>query len=77
MRVVIDTNVLVSWLISKGDTIQVLRHAWETGRFIMLVSDELIAELELTRFSGSSGISVQEAVRCAVLATMTLYFTRP
>lgn len=45
MRVVIDTNVLVSWLISKSDTMQGLRQAWETGRFTLLVSDELIAEL--------------------------------
>lgn len=45
MRVVIDTNVLVSWLISKSDTMQGLRHAWETGRFTLLVSDELISEL--------------------------------
>jgi predicted nucleic acid-binding protein len=44
MRVVMDTNVLFS-LAMGGQRLQPIRNAWETGRFTVLVSEELLAEL--------------------------------
>lgn len=45
MRVVLDTNVLVS-LALRSRAMRPLREGWEDGRFVVLTSTELIDELE-------------------------------
>ncbi len=46
LRVVIDTNLFVSGLLSKQGQPFVLLEAWRAQRFILLMSDEQRAELE-------------------------------
>ncbi|HKV24689.1 MAG TPA: putative toxin-antitoxin system toxin component, PIN family [Candidatus Acidoferrum sp.] len=48
MRVVLDTNVLVSALISPRGHPAAIYDAWEEGRFILLTSAELLDELGAT-----------------------------
>ncbi len=44
MRVVIDTNVIVSALISPGGTPRLIVRHWEAGRFSLVVSNDLLTE---------------------------------
>jgi uncharacterized protein len=44
MRVLLDTNVLVSALL-EGTRLNSLRHAWKQGRLTLVGSDALLAEL--------------------------------
>lgn len=46
MRVAIDANVLISFLISKGETIASLFNAWEKGIFTVLVSNDILDEFD-------------------------------
>lgn len=64
LRAVIDTNVLASWLMSTQGTMQVLRDAWEAGRFTMLTNDALLTELNdvLKRPNLQRFLPKQEAV---------------
>lgn len=48
MRVVLDTNVLISALISPAGTPAAIYNAWEDGTFTLLVCAEQIAELRAT-----------------------------
>ena len=45
MRVVLDTSVLVSFLLTRGRVISAIIKQWETGRLEVIVSPQLIAEL--------------------------------
>lgn len=45
MRVVLDTSVLVSFLLTRGRVISAIIEQWETGRLEVIVSPQLIAEL--------------------------------
>lgn len=45
MRVVLDTNLLVSYLLTQGETISGIIDAWEQERFVVLVSPAMLAEL--------------------------------
>jgi len=45
MRVVLDTNVLVSFLLTRGRVISVIMEQWETGGLEVVVSPQIIAEL--------------------------------
>lgn len=45
MRIVLDTNVLVSALITKGTPPDLLYQAWESGAFELVTSDSQLAEL--------------------------------
>ena len=45
MRIVLDTNVLVSALITKGTPPDLLYRAWDAGAFELVTSDVQIAEL--------------------------------
>lgn len=45
MRVVLDTNVLVSALITKGTPPDLLYQAWSTGWFDLVTSERQLAEL--------------------------------
>lgn len=46
MRVVIDTNLLVAYLLTKGPTLSQLIDQWEAGKFVLLTSTALLAELK-------------------------------
>lgn len=52
MRVVLDANVLVSFLLTCGPTISGILKGWENKKFTLLVSKEIILEVEevLARF---------------------------
>lgn len=45
MRIVFDTNVLVSMALAKSEPFRAMRQAWREGQFHVLVSPELRAEL--------------------------------
>lgn len=46
MRVVFDTNVLVSMAFAKSEPFRAMRRAWREGRFHVLISPELRTEVE-------------------------------
>lgn len=48
MRVVLDTNVLISALLSPGGVPAVVYNAWIEGRFTLLTSRAQLAELKTT-----------------------------
>jgi putative PIN family toxin of toxin-antitoxin system len=48
MRVVLDTNILVSALLIQTGNPAVIYRAWREGRFILLTSTELLDELRAT-----------------------------
>lgn len=55
MRVVLDTNVLVSALLFRGGQLAWIRDAWQAARFVMLVdhdcADELVRVLGYPKFA--------------------------
>lgn len=76
MRAVLDTNVLISALLSPtGPPAQLLRE-WLAGRFELIVSDKLLAELEraLAYPKLSRAVTVDE--RAAVLGYLRRHATR-
>jgi putative PIN family toxin of toxin-antitoxin system len=75
IRAVVDTNVLVSGLLSaRGNSRQII-NAWLAGRFVMLASSEIIAEalrvLEYSEIRSRISIS-QETLTDFRLALVTL-----
>ena len=48
MRVVLDTNVLVAFLLTRGRTISTILDGWERGDFDLLTSPRLTAEVRRT-----------------------------
>lgn len=46
MRVVIDTNLLVAYLLTQGDTLSRLIDHWAVGDFELLTSPALLSELK-------------------------------
>ena len=45
IRAVLDTNLLISYLLTNGDTISRIMTHWEQGHFIYLQSPQLLDEL--------------------------------
>jgi putative PIN family toxin of toxin-antitoxin system len=45
MRVVLDTSVLVSFLLTRGRVISAIIEQWETGRLKVIISPKIMAEL--------------------------------
>ena len=45
MRVVLDTSVLVSFLLTQGRVISAIIEQWETGELEVIVSPQIMAEL--------------------------------
>ncbi|MBP6472185.1 MAG: putative toxin-antitoxin system toxin component, PIN family [Chloroflexi bacterium] len=45
IRAVLDTNLLVSYLLTNGDTLSRIMAHWEAGRFVSLQSPQMLAEL--------------------------------
>ena len=48
MRAVLDTNVLIAFLLTRGRTISAILDGWERGDFDLLTSPVLIAEVRRT-----------------------------
>ncbi len=46
MRVVLDTNVVVSYLLTQGKTLSQIIDHWEQGSFVVLISPAMMAELK-------------------------------
>ncbi len=46
MRVVLDTNVLISAVLSRGSPPDLILRAWRTGSFELVISTPLLRELE-------------------------------
>lgn len=46
MRIILDANIYVSYILSGGETVSSLFDAWEERLFVVLVSDEIIAEVK-------------------------------
>jgi len=63
MRIVLDTNILISFLLTRGETLSSIFDAWETKKFTLLISEEIFLEVRqvLTRFVDKNLISGKEA----------------
>ena len=48
MRVVLDTNVLIAFLLTRGHTMSAILDEWERGEFALVTSPALIAEVRRT-----------------------------
>lgn len=46
MKVVIDANVVISFLITRGETISSIFNAWEEEKFRLLISLDILKELD-------------------------------
>ncbi|CAN5804033.1 putative toxin-antitoxin system toxin component, PIN family [soil metagenome] len=76
MRAVLDVNVLVSALLSRGGTPAQIVSSWLTGEFELVVSEALIAELERaleypkvrTRISAEDAAAYVELLREGAVA---------
>lgn len=45
-RAVLDTNLIVSYLLTQGDTLSRIIDHWERGSFVYLISSPMFAELK-------------------------------
>lgn len=63
MRVVIDANVLISFLLTRSPTISQILESWKNKKFTLLVTSEILLEIQqvLERFVGGKLISSQDA----------------
>ncbi len=46
MNVVFDCNIIISFLLSRGQVISSLFNYWSQGKFLVLISDEIMQEIE-------------------------------
>lgn len=64
MRVVIDANIYVSFILSGGDTLSSLFNAWEEREFDVLTSGEIASEVkEVCQRFLKRGILTEDAVK--------------
>lgn len=63
MKVVIDANVFVSFLLTRGPTISQILKLWQEKKFTLLATDEIILEVQqvLERFVAVKLVKKQEA----------------
>lgn len=63
MRVVLDTNIIVSFLLTGGLTISDIFKLWHKRQFALLISEEILLEVKqiLTRFINKNFISPNQA----------------
>lgn len=63
MRTVLDANILISFLLTKGPTISQILNYWEQKKFILLVSEEILLEIYqvLERMVDANSIKSKEA----------------
>ncbi len=70
IKVVIDTNLLISYLLTKGETISKLLNHWRERDFILLTSPEILAELEKALDYPHLKIKITKEEREALLAEL-------
>ena len=78
MRVVCDTNLLVSLALVEGGRLAPIWDAWREGRFDVLVCDELLAEVEEVLQRPKLARYLNDGARAALLrdlCTLTLHVT--
>ena len=63
MRVVIDANILISFLLTHGPTISEILRRWKNHQFTLLTSEEILVEIKQTieRFVMGNLIESEEA----------------
>ncbi len=63
MNVVFDCNIIISFLLSRGSVISSIFNSWSQGKFLVLISDEIMQEIEevVTRFITRRLIQKKEA----------------
>lgn len=64
MKVVLDANVLVSFLLTSGPTISQIIIFWQENKFTLLLTDEIITEIKqvLERFVAARLIKGEAAI---------------
>lgn len=64
MKVVLDTNILISFLLTHGETISKIIDGWEQQKFTLLVTNEIITEIKqvIERFVVSKLIKEETAL---------------
>ena len=45
MKVVLDANVIISFLINSGETISIIKKHWINNSFKLMVSDQILSEI--------------------------------
>ena len=63
MRVVVDANILISFLLTHGPTISEMLRRWKNHQFTLLTSEEILVEIKQTieRFVMGNLIASEEA----------------
>lgn len=46
MKVVLDCNIIISFLINPGQNIKKIKEAWQKDTFELLISDEILSEIK-------------------------------
>lgn len=73
MRVVVDTNIIVSMALAKGGTMQELRQRWREGKFTVIGSSQLLEEVkEVLDYPRLSALLTPEAKRTTIAELETL-----
>ncbi|MEI8011856.1 MAG: putative toxin-antitoxin system toxin component, PIN family [Candidatus Omnitrophota bacterium] len=76
MKVVIDTNVLVSGLFFSGTPARILK-AWHTGQFQLLLSDEILHEYKLVLHEMTQKKPVLNPQKIVSFIRHTAHFVKP
>ena len=71
MRVVLDTSVLVSFLLTRGHIISIIIEQWETGSLEVVVSPQLIAELRRVAEDGRLATCLRPGALEVLLRALT------
>ncbi|MDO8609643.1 MAG: PIN domain-containing protein [bacterium] len=46
MKVVLDANIIISFLISPGENISYIKNAWKNDKFELIISDDIYNEID-------------------------------
>lgn len=62
MRVVIDANVWISFILTRGETIASLFDSWDKKKFVCLATEEILTEVGqvIDRFTAKGLVSAKE-----------------
>jgi uncharacterized protein len=73
MRVVVDTNIIVSMALAEGGTVQPLRQRWRGGEFTVLGSSHLLGEVaEVLEYPRLSALLTPETKKTTLADLETL-----
>lgn len=67
MRVVLDANVLVSFLLTKGPTISKIVNSWKKNEFTFVLTDEIFLEVKFVLARFVSAKLIQRNAAAALL----------